>query len=81
MPVVDCLVRPIVLDIFGPLNVTNTCCVTSLSTVLVLQNTQIHIGTIYHSNETSNVKSLIDNSFSFETILSVLYINPDDSHI
>ena len=73
--------RPIALDTFGPLNVANTCCVTPLPTVLTLWDTWVHIGTIYCSNETSNIKSSVDNSFSLGTILSIPYINPDDNYI
>ena len=81
MPVVNCLVMSIALDTFGLLNVANTRCVTPLPTVLTLQDTWVHIGTIYCNNETSNIKLSVDNSFGLETILSVPYINPDDSYI
>ena len=78
MPVVDCLVRPIVLDTLGPLNATNTCCVTPLPTVLALWNTWVHVSIMYDSNETPNVELSIDNSFGLRTILGVPCINPDN---
>ena len=81
MLVVDCLVRPITLDILGLLDVTNTYCVSPLPTVFMLQNTQIHISTMYHSNKTSHIETLIDDSFGLETILSVPDVDLDNGHI
>jgi len=81
MLVVDCLMRLIVLDTLGLLDVTNVCYLSSLSTVLTLQNTQVHISITYYSNETPHVETSIDDSFGLGTILSVLDIDSDDGHI
>ena len=70
--------RPITLDTLGPLNMTNTCYVSPLPTVW---NTQVHISTAYHSNETLHIEMLINDSFGLETILSVPDVDLDDSHI
>jgi len=73
--------RPITLDTLGPLDATNTCYVSLLPTVLILWDTQVHISTIYCSNEISHVEMLIDDSFGSRTILSIPDIDPDDGHV
>ena len=73
--------RPIALDILGPLNVTNTRHVSPLPTVLTLQDTQVHISTTYHSDETPYIETSIDNSFGLGTVLSVLDVDPDDGYV
>jgi len=81
MLVVDCLVRPIALDTLGPLDVTNTCCMSPLPTVLTLQDIWVHISTTYCSNKTSHIETSIDDSFGLGTILSIPDVNPDDGHV
>jgi len=73
--------RPIVLDTLGLLNVTNTHHVSPLPTVLTLQDTRVHISTIYHSDETSHIETSIDDSFDLGTVLSILDVNPDDDYV
>ena len=51
-----------------------------LLTVLILRNTQVHISTTYHGNETPYIKALINDSFALGTILSIPYIDPYDGY-
>ena len=77
----DYLIRPITLNTLGSLNTTYTHCVSPFLTVFTLQNTWIHVCTTYHSNETSNIKTSVDNWFGLGTSLDIPDIDPDDGHI
>jgi len=81
MLVMDCLMRPIALNTLGLLDATNICCVSPLPIVLILWDTQVHISTMYYSNEIPHVETLIDDSFSSRTVLSIPDIDPDDDHV
>ena len=81
MLVVNCLMRPIVLDTLGPLDVTNTHCMSPLPIVLTLWDIWVHISTMYYSDETPHVEMLIDDSFGLRTILSIPDIDLDDGHV
>jgi len=78
---VNGLMGPIALDVFGPLDITNTSCVFPFPAIFALQDTWIHICSAYSSNEASNIEVSVDNYLSFGTILYVLDINPDYSHV
>ena len=81
MPMVDCLMRTIALDTFGTLDMTNTHYVSPFPTVFTLRNTWVHICTIYCSDETSYIETLVNDQFGFGTILCVPDINPNDGYV
>ena len=51
------------------------------STILALRNARIYVYTIDCGNITANVKKSVDKFFSLRATLSILYVNPNYSHI
>jgi len=49
--------------------------------ILALGNAQIHIYTLNCSDKSSDVKSSVNEGFSFGTALSVPNIDPDYCHV
>ena len=62
--VVFCLVRFVVLNIFRSLYSASKCSMLLFPAILVLRDFQIHIGSLYYSNVTTNVEVLINKHFS-----------------
>ena len=59
----------IVLDISGPIQPVSKSWVAPFSTVFALWNTRVHVHATDSSNIVTDVKSLIDNTFYFGSIL------------
>ena len=57
------------------------CSVTSLSTVLTLRDSRVHICALYSGDIISYVEVTIDNRFHFGPILWVPDVNPDYSWV
>jgi len=74
-------VRAIALYAFSPLNVANTHCMTLFPAIFTLQDSQIHVGSLYYSNEAFYVEASVDNFLSIGSTLGVPYINLNDGHI
>jgi len=74
-------VGPIALNVFGPLNATNSCHVTLFLAILTLQDSRVHIYTMYCSNKASYIEASIDDFLHVGTILHVPNVDPDNSHI
>jgi len=49
--------------------------------VFTLWYSEVHVYTMNHGNEATNIKSPIDKTLSFGSTLSILDIDPDDGHI
>ena len=50
-------------------------------TILALRNARVHVGTSYHSDYVSDVKSPVDYFLGIVAILVVPDIDPDNHHI
>ena len=74
-------VRNIALDIFGTMHIIHKDSVILFPAIFALKNTQVHACTMNYTNMTFYIKVSINKIFSFKTALSILYINPDNSHI
>ena len=66
---------------FSSLNVANTCHIALLPTILALWHFRVHVCTINHCNITSYIKLTINNGLGILIYLSVLDIDPYDSHV
>ena len=73
--------RPIALYTFGPLNMTYACCVLPLPTILALQDTQIHVSFVNHSNIASYVEVSVNNFLGVGPVLCVPNVDPNNGHI
>jgi len=49
--------------------------------IFALQNSQVHICSLYSGNKASYIEASVDNRFSFGTALSISDVNPDDSYV
>ena len=74
-------VRAIALYAFNLLNVANTHYMTLFPAIFTLQNFQIHVNSLYHSNEASYSEASVDDFLKIESTLSVPYIDPNNSYI
>jgi len=52
-----------------------------LSAIFILRNFRVHVSAINGSNVMFKIKGPINKKFSFETVLRVLDVNPNNSHI
>ena len=71
----------IAFDTLGLLDPAKSHSVTPLPAVFTLWNVWIHVSTLNHRNEASNVEASIDQTFSLCTALDILDIDPDNRHI
>ena len=72
--------RAIAFYAFGSLDMAYLCWMTSLPTILTLRDTRIYIG-VSHHDDTSYIKTFINNFLSIITVFGILYVNPDNSHV
>ena len=73
--------RPITLNIFGPLNTTYASYVFPFPTILALWDTQVHVGSVNYSDKASYIEVSVDNFLGIGPILCVPNVNPNYSHI
>ena len=74
-------VRPIAPHILSFLNMTNTCYIASLSTILALWHSRVHVYTPDHYNVSSYIKLMIDYGLCILTHLDVPNVDLYNSHI
>ena len=75
------LVRAIVLDTPGALDMAWHDSMSSLLTILELGNTWIYIGSLNNCDKSSYIKAPIDKTFSLATTLNIPNVNPNNWHI
>ena len=73
--------RAVAFYAFGFLDIANLCQMTSLPTILALNDTRIYIGATHCHNGTSYIETPVNNFLSIVTVLGILYINPENSHV
>ena len=73
--------RAVTLHTFSPLDAVHSSHVTPLPTILILRNTWVHVGPVYHGDITSNVEMSVDNFLSVGSILHIPDVNLYDSHV
>ena len=73
--------RPIAFGILRSLNAANLYYMILLPTILILRNPQVHVGFPYSSNNTSNVKTSVNDLFCICAILDIPDIDPYNSYI
>ena len=73
--------RTVALNIFGPLYSANSSQMALLPTILALWHFRIHVCFLNCSDETSNIKSSVDEAFGLKPTLRVLYINPNNEYV
>ena len=71
----------IVLGTPGDMRTATKCQMSPLPTVLVLQDTWVHIGTFDGSNKMSDVEAMIDAVLRQRTALGIPDIHPDHCHV
>lgn len=54
---------------------------TPFPTVFTLWYSRVHICTMNHGNEATNIKSPVDETLSFGSALSIPDIDPDDRYV
>ena len=79
--VVNGLMQVIEFDTFCLLYSTNTGSVTPFPAVFALGDAWIYVGAVHGNNESSNVKSLVNEGFGPRAALRILYIDPYDGHV
>jgi len=52
-----------------------------LLTILALWHSRIHVCSLNCSDETSNIKSFVDETFGLKAALRVPYIDPNDGYV
>ena len=70
--------RTVTLDVFGPLNSTQKYRVALPLTILVLEDSWIHVCSSNSSNVVAYVEVPVDEHFGIATTLYILYMNPDE---
>ena len=73
--------RAIAFYTFGSLDIAYPCWMTPLPTILALRNTRIHVGALHCCDDTSYIETSVNNFLSVVTVLGILYVNPDNSHV
>jgi len=71
----------ITFHIFSSLNITYSCHMPPLPTVLILWYAWIHIYALNCCNIATNVESLVNDFLSIQSILSIPNVYPNDSHV
>ena len=79
--VVNSLIRTIALNTFGFLYSANSSQMAPLPTIFALWYSRIHVCSSNCNDETSNIKSSVDENFGLKPALRVLYIDPNDKHV
>ena len=75
------LVRPIILDIFGPLDSLQKHEMIPFSAIFTLRNPRVHVSTSNSYNELTDIESLVNKSFGFTATLDIPYIDPNNHHV
>ena len=79
--VVLSLIRAIAFDIFRSLDTAGQSCVSPSPVVLVLRNSQIHIGFSNCYDKPPYIKAPVYKTFSLTATLNIPNVNPNDWHI
>jgi len=74
-------VQTITLEASRPLDVANSCHVTSFLAILTLQYSWIHVGFLNCSYKASHIELSVDDFFCIRTALRVPNIDPDNRHV
>jgi len=75
------LIGAIALDIFGPMRMTCESYIFSFPTILVLRDTQVHVGSSNCCNVVFDIETSINKVFYSGITLRVLDIDPNYSYI
>ena len=71
----------VTLKTLGLLDMTYSSRVTPLPTILALWYTWVYVGSLYSSDEASDIKASVDDFLSIWPTLSVPNVNPNDGHV
>jgi len=73
--------RAVTLDTFRPLYSAQESQMSLSPTIFTLRDARISVSSPYSSDETSNIKALIDEVLGFCSTLSIPYVDPYDGHV
>jgi len=74
-------VRIIALDAFGTMHIVCKGSIVLFPAIFALRDIWVHVCAMDCSDVTSYIKAFINETFNLRATLSILYINPDNSHI
>ena len=75
MTMMNSLVRPIAFNAFSLLDMTYPGHMTPFLAILALQDSWVHICSLYYSNKASYIEVSVDDHFHIGTILCVPYVD------
>jgi len=75
------LVRAIIFDTLGSLNLTEPHCMPLLPVVLALWNTSIHVYTSNCCDKASNIKASVNQTLSLHTALNIPDVDLNNEHV